>query len=88
MDKSGDEKPVSVRMSANLKNELARVADKEKRSMNQTFLFILERGLAAYERDGELFEPSASAETEEPATIRVPRKKLSRKDVEKKREAS
>jgi hypothetical protein len=38
MSNSVEEKPVSVRLPAQVKDALAQVAQKERRSMNQTFI--------------------------------------------------
>lgn len=75
MENSTEGKPVSVRLPAGVKKELAKIADKEKRSMNQTFILLIERGIAAYARDRQLFEPEAvtgAVEAHPGETIEVP----------------
>jgi hypothetical protein len=61
MANPSDETPVSVRLSAKQKAAIQKVAAKERRSMNQTIIFLLDRALAAYARDGMLFEPESSS---------------------------
>lgn len=49
------------------------MAGQERRKMNEIARAILDRGLAAYKRDGLLFEPA-----EPPKTIEVETRKLSK----------
>ena len=52
---------VAVKLYPSLKEELERIAGHEVRTLSQVTLFLIERGLAAYKRDGVLREPGGIA---------------------------
>ena len=55
-------------------DRLQEIAEGERRKMNEVARALLERGLAAYHRDGKLFEPSDDGGyATKPTTIKVPR---------------
>lgn len=51
---------VTFRVTAKVKTRLLAIADEETRRWNEIARFLLERGLAAYKQDKELFEPPKS----------------------------
>ena len=50
-------------------DRLQEIAEAERRKMNEIARALLERGLAAYERDGNLFETAQAVKEPRPATI-------------------
>ena len=54
---------ITFRSTDELYNLLEKIAVKERRRSNEVARALLERGIAAYERDGELFEPEGSTDT-------------------------
>lgn len=48
----------TFRVPIELEAELERISTSERRKRADIARFLIERGLAAYERDGELFEPA------------------------------
>lgn len=50
---------VTFRLNDKLYRRIQAIASKERRKGNEVSRALLERGIAAYERDGELFEPES-----------------------------
>lgn len=49
---------VTFRVSDEVYDRLNEIAQDERRKQNEVARALLERGIAAYERDGQLFEPN------------------------------
>lgn len=80
---------LSYRVSATVYKGVEAVSVKERRDLSDVSRALLERGLAAYKRDGQLFEPEAPAElpAELPAEITVSSIDLGNKRARKKNTA-
>ena len=66
VSKNRDEKKagyVTIRLSAEFKEALETIALRERRTVSQVGLFLVERGFGAYTRDGLLQEPGGLALT-------------------------
>jgi hypothetical protein len=53
---------VAFRVTNSLYSSLQELTAKERRKLSEVALALLERGLAAYQRDGQLFEPADEGE--------------------------
>jgi len=62
--RAGGEKRVinlTLKIYPSLKDQLERIAEIEDRTLSQVAMFLIERGLAVYTRDGVLREPGGLA---------------------------
>lgn len=78
--KTGEKKtdPISIKATPSLKVRVQEIADLHDRTLSQTALFLLERGLARYSVDGLLSEPETvpvfvvDAEIQEKTKVTLP----------------
>ncbi len=52
---------IAFRVTPKIYRFLTDMGDRERRKMSEVATALLERGIAAYQRDRQLFEPEASA---------------------------
>jgi hypothetical protein len=64
---------IAFRVSVDTYEQVAHIAEKERRDLSEVERAIFERGLAAYRRDRELFEPQSASNSllESPDHIEV-----------------
>lgn len=74
--KEGEKKtePITIKATPSLKARIQDIANSENRTVSQTALFLMERGLAEYQKDGHLKPAIDSGKVSEIASVRAPLK--------------
>jgi hypothetical protein len=75
---------IAFRVYPSLYEVVTKLAAKERRKLSEVELALFERGVAAFQRDGKLFEPEQVEYKRVPVTATAPDKKKPTSGVHKK----